>query len=143
VPVAPLARELLAGIDKGASDLVFTTTGVTPLSGWSRIKHRLDRAMLELACQERGADATIKPWTFHDLRRTLVTGMGNLGIRPDIIELCVNHVSGSRGGVAGTYNKAMLLPERKEAFERWALHVAGIVGQRPANVTQLRRPAAQ
>jgi hypothetical protein len=39
--------------------------------------------------------------------------------------------------VAGTYNKATLLPERKEAFERWAAHVAGIVDQRPTNVTQL------
>jgi integrase len=143
VPVAPLARELLANINKGANDLVFTTTGMTPLSGWSRLKRRLDRAMLEMARKERGAGATIEAWRFHDLRRVTVTGMGNLGIRPDVIELCVNHVSGTRGGVAGTYNKAMLLPERREAFERWALHVAGIVEQRPANVTRLRRPAAQ
>jgi integrase len=143
VPLAPLARELLAGINKDASDLVFTTTGMTPLSGWSRLKRRLDLAMLELARKERGAGGTIKPWRLHDLRRTAVTGMGNLGIRPDVIELCVNHISGTRGGVAGTYNRSTLLPERKEAFERWALHVAGIVEQRPANLTHLRRPAAQ
>jgi integrase len=144
VPMAPLARELLANIiDKGANGLVFTTTSMTPLSGWSRLKRRLDRAMLELARKERGAGATITPWRLHDLRRTFVTGLGNLGIRPDVVEMCVNHVSGTRGGVAGIYNKAKLLIERFEAFERWAIHVAGIVGQRPANVTHLRRPAAQ
>jgi integrase len=144
VPLAPLASALLATIDKkGGSDLVFTTTSTTPLSGWSRLKRRLDGAMLDLAQQERGAEATIRPWTFHDARRTLVTGMGELGVRGDVIELAVNHVSGTRGGVAGVYNRSQLLPERKEAFERWALHVAGIVEQRPANVTHLRQSAAQ
>jgi integrase len=136
VPMAPLAREQLASI-KTSSDLIFTTTGATSLSGWNRLKRRLDRGMLQLARKERGAGATIMPWRLHDLRRTFVTGLGNLGIRPDVIELCVNHVSGTRGGVAGIYNKAMLLLERWEAFERWALHVAGIVEQRPPNVTKL------
>jgi integrase len=139
VPLAPLARELIASVKGSSGDFAFTT-GSTPLSGWSRLKRRLDRAMLELARKERGAAATIKPWRLHDLRRSCVTGMGNLGIRPDVIELSVNHVSGARGGVAGIYNKSTLLPERKEAFERWALYVAGIVEQRPANVTPLRRP---
>jgi integrase len=142
VPLAPLARELLASI-KTSSDLIFTTTGATPLSGWNRLKRRLDRAMLELAHEERGAKATLAAWRLHDLRRTFVSGCGDLGIRGEVIELCVNHVSGTRGGVAGIYNKAKLLPERWEAFERWAIHVAGVVEQRPANVTHLRRPAAQ
>ena len=43
----------------------------------------------------------IPAWRFHDLRRTAVTGMAELGIQPHVIELVVNHVSGSRGGVAG------------------------------------------
>jgi integrase len=138
VPLAPLAREQLAGVKASTSDLVFSTTATTAVSGWSRLKRRIDRAMLELARQERGPKA-IPHWQYHDLRRTVVTGMGDLGIRPDVIELAVNHQSGLRGGVAGTYNKSQLLPERKEAFERWALHVAGIVEQRSANVTQLKK----
>jgi integrase len=138
VPLAPSARELLLAKQKdSSSDLIFTTTGETPLSGGSRLKRRLDRAMLELARQERGAETTIPPWRLHDLRRSFVTGLSELRIRDEVVELCVNHVSGKRGGVAGTYNKAKLLPERKEAFERWALHLAGVVEPRPANVTQL------
>jgi integrase len=35
-------------------------------------------------------------WTPHDLRRTGATIMGNLGIRPDIIEKCLNHVEQNR-----------------------------------------------
>jgi hypothetical protein len=134
VPLAPLARELLAN---AAGELIFSGTG------WSRLKRRLDRRMLDLARKERGAAAAIRPWRLHDLRRTFVTGLGDLGVRGEILELCINHISGTRGGVAGIYNRSTLLPERKETFERWALHVAGIVEQRPANITRLRRPAAQ
>jgi len=92
----------LALIPPGQPDLVFTTTGTTPPSGWSRAKRRLDAAMLT-AARERARDSSLAPWRLHDLRRTAVTGMAELGVRPDIIELCVNHVSGSRGGIAGVY----------------------------------------
>ena len=135
VPLSGTARRLIADIVT-PSDLVFSSTGTTAVSGWNRLKRRLDSAMLKLADRER--DGKIPHWRLHDLRRTFVTGLGNLGIRGDVIELAVNHQSGAaRGGVAGTYNKATLLPERKEAFERWAAHVAGIVDQRPTNVTRL------
>jgi integrase len=142
VPLAPLACELIAKVEP-SGDLVFTTTGTTPPSGWSRLKNRLDRRMRDLSRKERGADVTIQPWRFHDLRRAFVTGCGELSIRPDVIELCVNHQSGLRGGVAGTYNKSQHLPERREAFERWAVHVAGLVSGKLANVTQLANKKAR
>jgi hypothetical protein len=63
----------------------------------------------------------------HDLRRSVVTGMAELGIAPHVIELVVNHVSGVRAGVAGTYNRSEQMPERKAALERWAAHVEGLV----------------
>ena len=54
--------------------------------------------------------------------------MAELGVRPDVIEMVVNHISGHRGGVAGIYNRSELLPERRAALERWSAHVAGLVG---------------
>jgi integrase len=128
VPLAPLAREVLAGAARiEGCPFVFSTTGMTPISGWSKAKHLLDEAMLAAAREERGRDATIEPWRLHDLRRSAVTGMAELGIAPHVIELCVNHVSGSRGGVAGVYNRSEMMPERRAALERWAQHVAGVV----------------
>ena len=100
VPLAPLARKM---VGSGSEGFVFTTTGRSPVSGWSKIKRRLDEAM------------QIPPWRLHDLRRTFVTGLAELGIRPDVIELAVNHVSGLRGGIAGVYNRSELLPERRAA----------------------------
>jgi integrase len=140
VPLAPLAREQLTGT-KTTNGFVFSTTSTSAVSGWNRLKRRIDAAMLDLARQERGDEAAIPHWQFHDLRRTCVTGMANLGVRDTVVELAVNHQSGARAGVAGTYNRSTLLPERIEAFERWALHLAGIVDQRPANVTQLATKA--
>ena len=101
--------------------------------------------MLKLACEEvkasgRNPDAmTVAAFRLHDLRRTFSTGLGELSVEPDVIELLLNHSSGLRAGVASTYNKSQRLPERKAALERWARHLTGLVAPRPENVVTLRR----
>jgi integrase len=129
VPFSTTARDILAGMVEGGP-YIFSTTGRTPISGWSRAKARLDAAM------------GVTGWRLHDLRRTFVTHLAELGVRPDVIELAVNHVSGLRGGVAGVYNRSELLPERRAAMQRWADHVAGLVSGKAAKVTPLRRRGA-
>ena len=142
VPLAPLARDLIASVPQieNKAGYVFTTKGTVPVSSWTYLKNRLDEKMAGVAKKER-ADVKIQPWRLHDLRRTAVTGMAELGIRPDVIELVVNHVSGHRGGVAGIYNRAEMLPERESALERWATHIAGLVEGKPAKVLLLHKSA--
>src|SRR6476619_601448 len=66
VPLSPLVRELIASVKaKPESHFIFTTTGMTAVSGWSRMKARLNAAMLDAARKEGHAD--IPPWTLHDL----------------------------------------------------------------------------
>jgi hypothetical protein len=65
-----------------------------------------------------------------------------LHVRPDVIELVVNHVSGHRGGIAGVYNRSEMLPERRAALERWASHIDGLVSGNAANVAPLLRADA-
>jgi hypothetical protein len=60
------------------------------------------------------------------LRRSAATGLGELGIFPHVIEAILNHVSGTRSGVAGLYNKAAHETEKAAALQRWAEHVAAI-----------------
>ena len=69
-----------------------------------------------------------EPWRIHDLRRTAVTGMAELGVMPHVIEAVVNHISGHKGGVAGVYNRAVYAAEKKAALELWADHVSSVVG---------------
>jgi integrase len=137
VPLPPAALALIIEREPRTVPNVFTTTKTTAISGWSKAKRRLDAEMLKLARADKGKTFELKPWVIHDLRRTAVTGMAELGIRPEVIEQVVNHVSGSRGGVAGIYNRSALLPERREALERWETHVLGIVEARAAKVVAL------
>jgi integrase len=132
VPLPPMAQELMANIHHiEGSPFVFTTTGRSPVSGWSKMKTRLDVAMQPAS-----------PWRLHDLRRTAATGMADLGISPHIVEAVLNHVSGAKAGVAGTYNRAAYTAEKKAALVRWAVHIEGLVAGRPAQVVPLRKAGA-
>ena len=93
------------------SDLVFTTTGTTPISGFGRVKERLDTAL--------GTSG----WRFHDLRRTAASGMARIGVAPHVIEKVLNHQSGVISGVAAVYNRHGYEAEKREALERWADYV--------------------
>ena len=55
-------------------------------------------------------------WRLHDLRRTLSTGMNDLGIAPHIVELLLGH---SLPGVMAIYNRSQYLPEKLDALNKW------------------------
>ena len=120
VPLASEAVEIIRSLPRfEGSELVFTTTGATPFSGFSKLKRQIDRQVAE------DGGKLLAPWTMHDLRRSLVTGLNEQGIAaPHIIEAIVNHVSGHRGGIAGVYNRATYLEERRRALEAWAALVS-------------------
>lgn len=66
------------------------------------------------------------PFTPHDLRRTLVTGLGDLGVQPHVIEKIVNH---TQQGVIGVYQRSEYLPERKAALELWGSELEKLIGK--------------
>lgn len=55
-------------------------------------------------------------WSPHDLRRTMASRMGDLGVAPHVIERCLNHV---QQGIVGVYQRQEYMDERKAAFELW------------------------
>ncbi len=130
VPLSSITREILDGLPRmDGLDLVFTGPGGKSISQWSRPKEKLD------------ALSGVTGWRLHDLRRTLVTGMNEaLNIEPHVIEAVVNHQSGTaKAGVAGIYNRAQYIKQRRVALESWAKHVMGIVsGAAESNVVSLR-----
>lgn len=131
LPDAAVAElDTIAGGDKWPRrGLVFTTTGETAVSGYSRGKARLDKAMLTLARQEAEGNEPVEigPWRVHDLRRTLATGLQRLGVRFEVTEAFLNHVSGSKAGVAGVYQRHDWGVEKRMAAEAWAAHIAKLV----------------
>lgn len=117
VPLAPLAIDIIKSVPRlQNSDFVFTTTGTTPISGFGRLKERLDAAF---------ADA--EDWRFHDLRRTMATNLAILRVAPHIIEAVLNHKSGIVSGVAAIYNRHAYLDEKREALELWARKIEELV----------------
>ena len=71
---------------KTTKGFVFTTTRDVAVSGFSRAKDRLDAAVG--ASLPKGAKSP-EHWTYHDLRRTLASGMARLGINLPVIEKCL------------------------------------------------------
>jgi integrase len=124
VPLSDLALSIINRIHNYiASDaqFVFTTDGTHASSNFSKNKRALDAIVTE-----KNGGTPLPRWTLHDLRRTGDTEMHELGVAPHIVEACVNHISGHKKGVAGTYNKAKYLKEKRAAFTLWAEHVVRI-----------------
>ncbi len=132
VPLSGLALKEFDALAKRAKrkdgwarkGFVFSTTGETSISGHSRAKRRLDREIGKLVEKDM---PPIGPWRYHDLRRTLATGLQRLGVRFEVTEAILNHVSGSKSGVAGVYQLHDWGPEKKTAMQAWSDHVAGLL----------------
>lgn len=134
VPAVKVAKgEKDVPTHRGVRDLLFTTTGKKPVSGFTRAKERIDAAMLALAqkeAKERGEDpAEIKlsPWVFHDLRRTMASGLARLGVALPVVERTLNHVSGSFGGIVSVYQHHSYAEEKREALKLWAAHIESLI----------------
>jgi integrase len=117
IPMSQPVRALIEGVRKTPGrDFVFGI-GEGGFSGWSRCKERLDVAV------------GMTDWTLHDIRRSVATGMADLGVEPHIIEATLNHVTGHKAGVAGIYNRSNYSDAVRDALALWGEHVTKMVGQ--------------
>ncbi|MDH4983256.1 site-specific integrase [Hyphomicrobium sp. D-2] len=113
LPLPTAAHQMIE--DLPGNGLLLTTTGTTPISGFSKMKRHLDGKITKL-----NAGKTIPHFTLHDLRRSVATGMASIGIAPHVVEAVLNHRSGEIKGVAAIYNRWQYLPEKEDALKRWA-----------------------
>jgi integrase len=119
VPIVPQVRSILAGLPRiTGCDFVFTSTGKTSISGYSKAKAALDKVITGL-----NGDVEIPPWRLHDLRRSMASYMARLGVNLPVVEKLLNHTSGSFAGVAGVYQRHDFADEKRRALEVWGHHV--------------------
>jgi integrase len=140
VPLSDAVVEILNALPriKTTKGFVFTTTRDAAVSGFSRAKDSLDAA-IEVFSLTKGAKPP-EHWTFHDLRRTVASGMARLGIQLPVIEKVLNHSSGSFRGIVGVYQRHSYAEEKRQALGAWASFVQSTVGgKKPANVVTMRR----
>lgn len=139
IHVSDLTLAVIRSIPRGTPlpnrpDFVFTTTRCGPVTGFALVKqNHLDRWL------------GTSDWVIHDLRRTVTSNMARLGVRIEVADKVLNHVSGKLGGIAGIYNRFQYLPERKEALDKWAAFVADLIQPKeaPRQRIILRRPGEQ
>lgn len=109
LPLPPPAVEIIATVPHliGRHHL-FGERGYRGFASWARFKSIMDKAV------------PIPPWHIHDIRRSVATGMANLGVLPHVIEAALNHISGTKAGIVGVYNLASYQSEVKAALALWA-----------------------
>ncbi len=114
----PLSRQAVAmlreiGAGKPASH-IFPARGGGKLLNW-------DRATKEIMKATGTAG-----WTRHDLRRTGATLLGEMEVEPHVIEAALNHTS-IHSQLAATYNQARYFPAVRDALQKLADRLDGIV----------------
>lgn len=126
--IIPLSDEALAILPAQAQsrELIFGI-GAGGFGGFSKAKAELD-ARIATARKTAGVKKPMPAWVLHDLRRSFVTHISERGFaQPHVVEAIVNHVSGAKAGVAGIYNRASYLTEKRQALELWSAHIAALV----------------
>jgi integrase len=125
VPLTQAAIELLDTLPRlNSSTKLFPVAGNpdSSVNGFSKGHPRLLREMAKIA------DVAQYPhFTIHDIRRTVATGMQRLKVPMPVTEAVLNHVSGSRSGIAAVYQRHDYFDEKREALEKWAAEVSRII----------------
>jgi len=118
------ALEIVHGVTP-KNDLMFTTTGTTPVSGFSKVKVEIDKLLPE----------DMEPWTFHDFRTAFATIMAEGGADEGIVDRILNHSASASAAsaVARVYNLSAQLDKRAIVLDRWA----ELVTKRSAKVVSI------
>jgi integrase len=106
--------------------MVFTLNGKQPM------------AVHQLIERVRG-DAGLIDVRLHDLRRTLRTGLAELGVSFEVAERVLNH---AMPGLQAVYNRYNYMAEKRTALALWAEHVLALTDRREATLVAFRPPAA-
>jgi integrase len=126
LPLMPMAADIIASVPRMVGrEQLFGTRG-TGFGGWSRCKEDLDKR------------CGVKNWRLHDIRRSVATGMADLGVQPHVIEQVLNHVSGHKAGPAGIYNRSVYERDVRAALTMWEDHLRALVTGRERKIVPLK-----
>lgn len=139
VPLGALAADIIRAVPRHAnSPFLFSGTGATPFSGFSKLKAEVDDQVASLKATGDYEGQLTDGWTLHDLRRTFSTGLIELGVSENVVDALTNHVSGqSRRGVRRHYNHAKHEARKRAAMQAWEIHVQSQIDPARSNVVAM------
>jgi len=119
VDLSPQALDVLTRCPRQQGPYVFSVTGRTPVSGFSKTKARLESLM------SQHLDQQPKAWRNHDIRRSVATHMAEeLSVDEGVIERILNH---KPQGIKAVYQRQQYRDRRREALLEWGRLVAELV----------------
>jgi integrase len=136
IPLSDAAMRIIEGLPRtaGGDGFVFSTTGGTAVSRFSRAKAAIDQMMLEMIkkqAEARGDDpASVRTparWSYYHLRQTVAWNLQRLGVKLEVAEAVLDDASGRRAGIAGVYPRREYSAERRIALAVWANRLDAIV----------------
>jgi integrase len=145
VPLSPMAVDILKTMPRQTvidenrkeqpSPWVFTTTGAVAVSGFSRAKAIVERKVLAARRELDPGAEPMAEWGIHDLRRTVATELGRLGVSEFVIGKVLNHASKSITGMV--YNQYEYVSEKRHALDTWAGYLERLIKPAGDNVVVL------
>ena len=139
VPLTAEMVALLEGLPRfDGGDYVFSHTfGKKPITGYTKIKERLDKLMF---AELRAAGGKLEAFVLQDVRRSMRTAHSALPGVPDLVrELVIAH---TRPGLHKVYDLHAYEAEKRHALEQWGARLHDIVTPAPANVVKLAKARA-
>ena len=131
LPLMPMALAIIRSVPRMVSrDQLFGTSAAEGFSTWGKSKAALDRR------------CAVENWRLHDTRRSVATGMADIGIAPHVIEAILNHQSGHKAGIAGIYNRSNYQREVRAALALWEDHIRTLIGGGERKVIPLSQRAS-
>lgn len=125
VPLSKSAIATIKAIPKSKTSVKLFPSGANNelgATGYSKARARFRRALDKVLDRTEG-----EHWTLHDIRRTVATGLQRLGVRFEVTEAVLNHISGAKGGIAGVYQRHDWKNEKRIALEAWAQHLNALI----------------
>jgi len=118
VPITPAMHEFLSTAENQKGYLFQSTRESNqPISGFSKAVKRWKE------------EANFDGWRLHDLRRTVATNLGKIGIAPHVIEAVIGHRSGTISDIAKVYNRHQYEVEKLDALTRWHEYLFEVLAQ--------------
>jgi integrase len=129
VPLSKPARAILTRRRPTSDEDVERQVYVFSTMPGSNIYARAKKAMAQLCGAFKWTNARA-----HDLRRTVATNLGELGIAPHVISAILNHTDGS---ITAVYNRFKYDAEKQAAIDKWAERIAAMAKATPADVVTI------
>jgi integrase len=114
IPYGDTVDAILAELPKAG--LLFPSEDRTkPMGGFTKRKGEFDKL------------TSFASYTFHDLRRTMRSGLASIGVPPHIGERILDHRSGAASDVEAIYDRYRYSDEMRQAMENWERHLSTLL----------------